>query len=106
MEIKEYQAYVSEGMSEKYNLELALLGLVGEVGECCDVVKKKGIYPHKIDNETLSDKLIDELGDVAWQLFAVANVIGIPMTHILEHNVAKLNERHGGAKLDTTGGKR
>lgn len=106
MEIKKYQAYVSEGMSEQYNLELALLGLVGEVGEVCDVVKKDGIYPDRFDNETLLDKLVDELGDVAWQLFAVANVLGIPMTHILEQNVIKLNERHGGAKLDTTGGKR
>lgn len=106
MNIKDYQKYVSEGMSDKYDLKLALLGLVGEVGEVCDVVKKDGIYPDKFDDSSLLEKLVDELGDVAWQLFAVASVIGIPMTHILEYNMNKLNERHGGIKLDTTGGKR
>ena len=106
MDIKEYQQYVNEGMSPNYDLKLATLGLVGEVGEVCDVIKKNGIYPDRVDDTSLEIKLIDELGDVAWQLFAVACTLGIPMTHILEYNVSKLNSRHGGTKLDTTGGRR
>ncbi len=107
MSFKKYQQYVSEGMSKNYDLRLACLGLVGEVGEVCDLIKKDGIYPDKISDVVLQDKLIDELGDVMWQAFALASVMGIPMDHIIEYNVNKLNERHGGAgKLDTTGGKR
>ena len=107
MEIKDYQNYVNEGISSRYTLELALLGLVGEVGEVCDVVKKHGIYPERFETATqLQDKIIDELGDVMWQAFAVATVMGIPMDHILEYNINKLNERHGGVKIDETGGKR
>ncbi len=106
MDIKQYQQYVSKGMSENYTPELALLGLAGEVGEVCDVAKKDSIYPGKYTPQQLYDKLIDELGDVAWQLFAAACTLGVPMTQILEKNVAKLNERHGGAVIDITGGKR
>lgn len=107
MNIKDYQKYVNDGMSKNYNLPLACLGLAGEVGEVCDLIKKDGIYPDRISDVLLQDKIVDELGDVMWQAFAVANVIGIPMEHIIESNVAKLNFRHGGnGKTDTTGGKR
>lgn len=106
MKVRDYQKYVNDGMSKNYDLRLACLGLVGEVGEVCDVIKKDGIYPDRFDDETLQDKVIDELGDVLWQAFAIANVLKIPMEHVLQLNVEKLNARHGGAKLDTTGGKR
>lgn len=107
MNFKDYQKYVLDGMSKNYDLRLACLGLVGEVGEVCDAVKKNGIYPDKLQDVALQDKIIDELGDVMWQAFALANTIGIPMEYIIEFNISKLNERHGGAgKLDTTGGKR
>lgn len=41
MTIQEYQQYVKEGASPKYTKEIALLGLMGEVGELSDVVKKE-----------------------------------------------------------------
>lgn len=107
MNFNDYQQYVQNGMSQAYDLQLGCLGLTGEVGELCDLIKKNGIYPDKISELVLQDKVIDELGDVMWQAFAIANIIGIPMTHIIENNIAKLNLRHGGAgKTDTTGGKR
>lgn len=107
MNFNEYQKYVQDGMSSAYNLQLGCLGLAGEVGEVCDLIKKDGIYPNKISDLVLQDKIVDELGDVMWQAFAIANIIGIPMVHIIESNIAKLNLRHGGAgKTDTTGGKR
>ena len=107
MNINEYQQYVNEGMSKHYTLSLACLGLAGEVGEVCDVIKKRAIYPDRKYDLALQDQIIDELGDVMWQAFAIANQIGIPMIYILENNVAKLNMRHGGAKkTDTTGGER
>ena len=34
-------------MSPNYTLEVGLLGLVGETGEVCDVMKKKNIYPER-----------------------------------------------------------
>lgn len=106
MDFKEYQQYVKDGASEKYNdISFAALALVGEVGEVCDVVKKNQIYTENHSGD-LNHKLIDELGDVLWQWTACVNAIGVKVEDVIEFNVRKLNIRHGGAKLDATGGKR
>lgn len=107
MEIREYQEYVKQGASDKYkDLKFAGLALVGEVGEVCDVIKKASIYT---DNGVYTDykaKLLDELGDVLWQWMAIVNCLDIDVDKIIDHNVTKLNQRHGGATIDKTGGKR
>lgn len=107
MQIRDYQEYVREGASEKYqDLKFAGLALVGEVGEVCDVIKKASIYSDEIKYTDCKAKLLDELGDVLWQWMAVVNCLGIDVDKIIEHNVIKLNQRHGGATTDTKGGKR
>lgn len=105
MEIKEYQEYVRQGASGKYkDLKFAGLALVGEVGEVCDVIKKAAIYTDTpVD---LQNKLKDEIGDVVWQTFALLNSAGLSFDEVVDFNVQKLNARHGGARLDKTGGKR
>ena len=105
MNINEYQQYVKDGASEKYNdLSFAALALVGEVGEVCDIIKKSNIYTDAL--EPCDVKLLDELGDVLWQWMACVNALGVSVECVIDYNVQKLNARHGGAKLDITGGKR
>ena len=107
MDINSYQQYVKEGASEKYNdVSFAALALVGEVGEVCDAVKKSKIYTDAVRNYDVNLKLLDELGDVLWQWMACVNALGISAEAVIDYNVQKLNARHGGAKLDATGGKR
>lgn len=107
MDINLYQQYVKEGASEKYNdVSFAALALVGEVGEVCDAVKKSKIYTDATHDYDVNLKLLDELGDVLWQWMACVNALGISAEAVIDYNVQKLNARHGGAKLDTTGGKR
>ena len=105
MELKDYQQYVRDGASEKYkDISFAVLALVGEVGEVCDAVKKSNIYTDAIEDSSM--KLLDELGDVLWQWMACVNALNISADAVIQYNVQKLDARHGGAKLDTTGGKR
>ena len=105
MDFEEYQQYVKDGASPKYNdISFAALALVGEVGEVCDVIKKSNIYTESADDSSV--KLVDELGDVLWQWTACVNALGISVGAVIDYNVRKLNARHGGAQLDTTGGKR
>ena len=105
MNINEYQQYVKSGASDKYkDISFAALALVGEVGEVCDVVKKSNIYTDTVENYDV--KLLDELGDVLWQWMACVNALNVDVEAVIDYNVQKLNARHGGAKLDTTGGKR
>ena len=50
----------------------AMLGLAGEAGECCDLVKK-GLYQ---DGREIGDKLFDELSDVMWYIAEAAAAMG------------------------------
>lgn len=105
MNAREYQEYVMQGASEKYqDLKFAALALVGEVGEVCDVIKKANIYTEQ--NIDVREKIKDEVGDVAWQFFALLNSAKLTFEEVVDFNVEKLNKRHGGATIDLTGGKR
>ena len=105
MDINLYQEYVRQGASDKYqDLKFAALALVGEIGEVCDIIKKANIYTEQ--NVDIKEKIKDEAGDVAWQFFALLNSANLTFEEVIDYNIQKLNARHGGAKLDTTGGKR
>lgn len=69
-----------------------VMGLCGEAGECIDLVKKARFQGHELNTE----KLAEELGDVAWYLAVAAHGLGIPLSSILEGNVEKLMKRYPG----------
>lgn len=109
MNIKEYQEYVRNGASDKYTKELALLGLVGEVGELADVVKKEAIYEDMSKFEAkygmpVDKKIIDEAGDCLWQLMLVLCKYRANVEDVINENVRKLNSRHGNQKIAKDGG--
>ena len=102
MTIKDYQNYVKEGASPNYTKKLAMLGLVGEVGEIADVIKKESIYSDMSKFEakygmSVEDKVKDEAGDVLWQYMLVISLYGLSIEDVIDYNVNKLNSRHGGA---------
>ena len=66
------------------------MGLCGESGEVIDLVKKHVSHGHPLNRE----KLIDELGDVAWYLAECAEAIGITLEDVLTHNIEKLKKRY------------
>ena len=110
MNIQEYQEYVRQGANPVYTPQLALLGLVGEVGELCDVLKKEQIYADMSKFEakygmSVKDKIRDEAGDVLWRLMLVLCKYNLTIDDVVAENVRKLNSRHGGAgKTATDGG--
>ena len=67
-----------------------VLGLVGEAGECADIVKKGYFQGHPI----CTNHLAKELGDVAWYLAVTAHAIGYDLESILQGNVDKLRSRY------------
>lgn len=66
------------------------LGLAGEAGEVADTIKKAVFHQHGIDR----DKLIKELGDVLWYVAALCSKLGVPMSGVMEINIAKLRKRY------------
>ncbi|MCI6090845.1 MAG: nucleoside triphosphate pyrophosphohydrolase family protein [Solobacterium sp.] len=93
MEINEYQKLAMRTLNpeiDKKELILnASMGLCGESGEVIDLVKKHLFQGHDLDDE----KLIKELGDVAWYLAEAATALNVDLSEILEKNIKKLENR-------------
>ena len=93
MDINEYQKLAMRTLNpkiEKKELILnASMGLCGESGEVIDLVKKHLFQGHDLDGE----KLIKELGDVAWYLAEAATALNVNLSEILEKNIKKLENR-------------
>lgn len=67
-----------------------VMGLNGEAGEVIDLVKKARFQGHELDTE----KLMKELGDIAWYLAVTANSIGYSLSDVFDANVEKLKKRY------------
>lgn len=109
MNLKEYEHFVRDSASPKYDKKLAIIGLVGEVGELADVVKKETIYEDMSKFEakygmSVKDKIKDEAGDVLWQFQLVLIKYGLDLQDVLDSNFEKLMKRHDGVKTASDGG--
>lgn len=93
MDVDKYQELAMRTLNpeiEKKELILnASMGLCGESGEVIDLVKKHLFQGHDLDDE----KLIKELGDVAWYLAEAATALNVDLSEILEKNIKKLENR-------------
>ena len=94
MNINEYQTeamkLLNPGLSESDVLVNALMGLCGESGEAIDLMKKHLYQGHALDQE----KLIKELGDIAWYLAEAATGLQVDLSDILQGNLDKLHKRY------------
>ena len=93
MDVDKYQELAMRTLNpeiDKKELILnASMGLCGESGEVIDLVKKYLFQGHDLDDE----KLIKELGDVAWYLAEAATALNVNLSEILEKNIKKLEKR-------------
>ena len=69
-----------------------VLGLAGESGECCDIVKKNRFQGHELNKE----HLIEELGDVMWYIAETASGLGVTLEEVAQYNLDKLHKRYHG----------
>lgn len=94
MTLNEYQTLAQKTknhvLTPGQHLMNGLLGLAGEAGECCDIVKKH----YYQDGREYQDKLLDELGDVMWYVAETAAAMGISLEDIGQHNIEKLKKRY------------
>ena len=94
MTLNEYmelaQRTSNKNLSTDDHLFNAMLGLAGETGECCDLVKKCFFQ----DGRDIREKLKDELGDCLWYVVEGAVAMGWTLEEIAQHNVDKLRARY------------
>ena len=94
MTVNEYQKLamttLNPALSKKDVLINGVMGLCGESGEAIDVVKKHLAQGHPLDR----DKLIKELGDIAWYLAETATALDVTLEEVMEGNIEKLRRRY------------
>ena len=94
MTINEYQKLamttLNKDLTEKEILINGVMGLCGESGEAIDIVKKWLAQGHELDK----DKLIKEIGDVAWYIAEIATALGVTLEEVLAKNIEKLKARY------------
>lgn len=94
MTINEYQKLamttLNPELDKKDILINGVMGLCGESGEVIDIVKKHLAQGHELDKE----KIIKELGDVAWYMAEIATVLEVDLEEVLILNIEKLKKRY------------
>ena len=94
MTINEYQKLamttLNPNLDKKDILINGVMGLCGESGEVIDIVKKHLAQGHELDRE----KIIKELGDVAWYMAEIATVLDVELEDVLVQNIEKLKKRY------------
>ena len=94
MTINEYQRLamttLNPALDRRDVLINGVMGLCGEAGEAIDIVKKHLAQGHELDRE----KLIKELGDVAWYLAETAYALDVSLEDVLQRNIDKLRARY------------
>lgn len=93
MKINEYQQLamttLNKDLSKDDVLINGVMGLCGESGEVIDVVKKHLHQGHPLDKE----KIIKELGDVAWYIAEISYALDVKLEDVLTQNIEKLKKR-------------
>ena len=94
MTINEYQKLamttLNPDLDKKDVLINGVMGLCGESGEVIDIVKKHLAQGHELDKE----KIVKELGDVAWYMAEIATVLDVELEDVLLQNIEKLKKRY------------
>ncbi len=99
IDFNEYQKHAYNLISEEGKKDLitnGVLGLAGEVGECCDIVKKYKYQGHELDKNHLKE----ELGDVLWYIAETASGLNITLEEVAQYNLDKLHKRYNGEKFN------
>lgn len=107
MTLSEYNQFVRNTAHYpviEHSVVYPTIALAGEVGEFANEVKKVFRDDGGEINRDRNTKLIDELGDVAWYVFACAHELGVTMEYVLERNMVKLLERRRARELAQSNG--
>lgn len=118
MTLNEYQEKaMTTCMESSNNFSYMFLNLVGEVGEFASKIAKhirKGLTEVNHDQLFVDDKLSEEsiieyrkeLGDIAWQLAGLCNVMGWSLEEVCQENLDKLASRKQRHVIDGNGDNR
>ena len=77
-------------LTHEERLANAAMGMTGEAGEVCDIIKKHLHQGHELNVA----KVLDECGDVMWYIAEMCEACGFTLNQVMEYNVIKLRKRY------------
>lgn len=93
LSLDQYQQAARRTAAPVYDAQGVLilaLGLAGESGEVCELLKKHHGHKKPFSREQLRG----ELGDVLWYLANLADAHGLTLSEVAQDNVSKLESRY------------
>lgn len=94
MTINEYQKLAmrtsNPALTTSEHIINGALGLAGESGEVADLIKKRFMQGHSLDQKHLAK----ELGDICWYIAETATALGYSLETIMQMNIDKLRDRY------------
>jgi hypothetical protein len=97
--IAEYALFVQETVLAKQRpdewFDIALFGLVGEIGSLVAAIKKRLLSNGRRDWSVPNDEIVEELGDSLWYCFAIGAASGIGSAFV-SADVSLLQDEVGG----------
>lgn len=93
MNFDEYQTAAERTIAKPpapHDVLIFALGIAGEGGEVCEILKKAHGHGVPLDLGALRE----ELGDLLWYLSAVASAHNLSLDRIAAFNIAKLRRRY------------
>lgn len=82
-----------DDIAKLFRVFYATTGLAGEAGEVANKVKKILRDNRGVIDDEVRQKVLGELGGVAWYLAAVSAEFGLSMTDVLEFNFNQIKDR-------------
>lgn len=94
MRASEYQEQIKRTMNndltEEQKISNMLAGMLGELGEVADLIKKHLYQGHPLE----LNKMHEELGDSMWYVGNFCNLFDFKLEDIMAANIAKLQKRY------------
>lgn len=90
MTLNEYQRLSRRTAGPAHTPEILALGLAGESGEVCDLIKKS----HERATPVNLDAILLELGDTLWYLSNLSGTYGWTLAEVAQANIEKLAARY------------
>lgn len=87
-------------------LPYPVIGLMGEVGEFTNKVKKIWRDRNGFIDDDLRENLSQELGDILWYVSEIASLLGLSLGLIATNNISKLHDRKKRKQLQGEGDSR
>ena len=90
--INKYTQFQKDTSLKDFSLQYLTIGLLGEVGEFANEIKKLERDDNNILDNDRKNKIRLELGDTMWYIFGICNKLNIDFNDILKDNILKLSK--------------